>query len=233
MGYDIYATSHSGLTVKGGAAKVMAFMDSASEKLLESERDRGRLSSSEFQSLESLGKELLAEKDDWKKYQKFCFLMEKLDVPFEFRYGGYRTALQFWYDAANYDTWRREDQVKAILEAYAPYAKKGEYLGFVGEDIACWSYVFDGNGSFEEVACSIDWTGRAGSDPLACRDVIVPDVYYEVTVETWGGGEQTWKESRIFRSFEKAEEFLKANTGTLTKTGMEARSIQTKRFEDA
>jgi hypothetical protein len=227
MGYTLDCCSSSVFTIKGGLSKTMLFMDSAAEDLLELEKRRGRLSAATIQSLESLERELLMEKDDWKKYQKFCDLMEKLDVPFEFRYGGYRTSLQFWYNIADYDTWNREDQVKALLKAYAPFAQKGEYLGFVGEDLDIWSYAFDGEGSFSEREGCIEWTDWE-EEPQ--ND---PDVYYEVIVETWGGGEQTWKESRIFRSREKAEEFFKANTGTLTKTGMEARSIQAKRFEDA
>ena len=61
-------------------------------------------------------------------------------------------------DIANDGRWYSDD-VLLFVNAYAPYASENEFLGFVGEDMYMWSYVFDGRGHVNVTKPKIDWLG--------------------------------------------------------------------------
>ena len=74
----------------------------------------------------------------------------KLDLGFT-GYVGFE--FNFDYDGI----WHADDEI-VFIEAFAPFAEEGAFIGFEGEDNDLWSYVYDGKGGYQRCDPKIDWT---------------------------------------------------------------------------
>lgn len=83
--------------------------------------------------------------------------LEKVGYPFVLRPQPDGSVLLEYDDAYLGEIWHPEP-VAVTVRALAPYVARGSYLGFVGEDLELWSYVFDGRGGYRILYPEIDWT---------------------------------------------------------------------------
>lgn len=143
MGYRIYMADWGGLTVP--ADKVPGFADAFAKNLMAKDADS-----------------VLKAPGVSAKVVSLHALLDKERYPFDVSLRG-DGSLEVSYYMEEGEYWW-ENAVKAFLNAFAPHAPRNAYLGFVGEDMRMWSYVFDGTGSYHEVSPEIDWTGTRIKD---------------------------------------------------------------------
>ena len=104
---------------------------------------------------------VLSAKEFEGKKEALLLLLKGTDCPFNIDIDYGEVGIE--YDLRGHDYWR-EDDTEEVLRAIAPYLKKGSWIGFVGEDLSIWTYIFNGEGSFDTVWGSINWTGRPYAD---------------------------------------------------------------------
>jgi hypothetical protein len=157
MGYNIYLSEQGGLVVP--ADRVPEFADSLAKAVVK--EMRGRLPSGDFQVAEAKKAcdEILAAGGTSRKVVLLHgFLEDKAKYPFSVSGLG-DGSLEVSYDPACWGERWDESRVEAVLGTLARYVRRNAYLGFIGEDMNIWSYVFDGMGGYREVYPRIDWTG--------------------------------------------------------------------------
>ena len=169
MGYYINGYSSKGLYLIG-EKDVSAFISQA-VPIIKEEALKGYYPSAEI--IEDAAASVLSETDLPKRVEAFRHFTESvLSYPFDI--GFEKETLDPEHPGPimtiDYDPVEKGDKwhdapVLAMVRALAPFMKAGSYLGFIGESECMWSYVFDGNGSFEEANPTIDWT--AGLYPAA------------------------------------------------------------------
>lgn len=159
MGYNLLQVRQDKISVSGDD-NVRDFIDRATRMLaVEYIRYSYDVPETREKRIRDAEAAIISEQNLEMKAQLFRrFLQLDVDSPFEasFLYG----TLYLDYDIVNYDKWSHEDGVKEMLYAFAPFAKRNAFIGFIGEDCSCWSYVFDGQGSFEEQPVTINWLGE-------------------------------------------------------------------------
>ena len=87
------------------------------------------------------------------------FLTNTWDCPFRLETFKGGDSIWFEFDFDSGSNWYGDDEL-VFIKAFAPFAKEGAFIGFEGEDNCLWSYVYDGQGDFQECEPSVDW--RAG-----------------------------------------------------------------------
>ena len=153
MSYYIINCDNSGLRLDD-LAKASAFVDLAAKNI-------ANLLLNQDDSAENLNKireeyaKIALSNDIADKVNLLNRFANHANIPFEFELDG--KSLLFNYTGVTCN-WR-EDKTETVIYAFAPYAHKGSYIGFVGEDMQIWSYVFDGEGSFAMHEPKIDWIG--------------------------------------------------------------------------
>lgn len=170
MGYYIHNTDSSGFGFRHKSDKeTMGFMDHMANELSEYRIGRCRRSktllppaSTEYVAeMERLRDAVLSAKEFEDKKEALYSLLKKADFPFDISIDHGEVGIE--YDLELHGYWR-EDDAEEFLYVIAPYLKKGSWIGFVGEDLSIWTYIFDGEGSFDVVHGSINWTGRPYAD---------------------------------------------------------------------
>lgn len=162
MGYRIYLSEQEGLDVP--ADKVPEFADSLAKAIVEEIRNRLPSGDFEVAEAEKARDEILAARGTSRKVVLlYGFLEDKAKYPFSV--SGYGDgSLKVSYDSDFWGERWDESRVKAVLGTLAGYVRRNAYLGFIGEDMNIWSYVFDGMGGYREVYPRIDWTGTGIPD---------------------------------------------------------------------
>lgn len=170
MSYYIHNTDSYELGFnKKSERETMRFMDHMANKLSkyridECLRDKTSLppASTEYVTeMKRLRNAVVSAREFEEKREALHSLLEKVDCPFDFSIDYGEVGIE--YDLGGHDCWH-EDDAEEVLRAIAPYLKKGSWIGFVGEDLSIWTYIFDGEGSFDVVCGSINWTGRPYAD---------------------------------------------------------------------
>ena len=84
------------------------------------------------------------------------FLDEIWDCPFKMETIGECEEVCFEFDFDSGGKWFYDDEL-VFIEAFAPFAEEGAFIGFEGEDNSLWSYVYDGSGGYQTCYPEIDW----------------------------------------------------------------------------
>ena len=84
------------------------------------------------------------------------FLTDTWDCPFKLDVIGEGDYVWFEFDFDSGAKWHGDDEM-VFIKAFAPFAEEGAFIGFEGEDSALWSYVYDGQGGYQECFPEIDW----------------------------------------------------------------------------
>lgn len=105
--------------------------------------------------------------------------------PFEIRIENGMVDIEYNY--AYFGEYWREDRVFLMLDAFAPYAEKGAYIGFIGEDCEMFSYVFDGKGAYTLERPTINWLGeKAKEKELSLYDKLFSHAGHRVQIACYG-----------------------------------------------
>ena len=185
MSYTIYGTDQSPLVICGNDA-IAAFLDRMVTILsdecvarygINSLNATGEVAKKQAESI--IGSKKLKDKL-W--YAKF-FMYNGVNSPFDFEYDESGGMLSFFYSVDGNGRRWDEGKTHAFLEAFAPHARKGDYVGLVGEDHEMWSYVFDGEGSFHEHQPTVDWNG---SNDGELADRLLAHVGHAVEIAYYG-----------------------------------------------
>lgn len=156
MSYRIQLTSQRGLIIPKD--KVAEFIDAYADAIA-SKLGKQRQKPSDYEAIRKKADEILGMKSVSKKTVLMReFLADDAKYPFAVSTLG-DGSLEVVYEAGGWGEWWDNGPVDVTLRAVAPHVKRNAYLGFVGEDMAIWSYVFDGHGSFRTVKPQIDWRG--------------------------------------------------------------------------
>lgn len=170
MGYYIHNTDSYELGFnKKTERETMRFMDHMANKLskyrigkcLRDKASPSPTSTSYTAEMKRLRDAVLSAKEFEGKKEALLLLLKGTDCPFDIDIDYGEVGIE--YDLRGHDYWR-EDDTEEVLRAIAPYLKKGSWIGFVGEDLSIWTYIFDGEGSFDVVYGSINWMGRPYAD---------------------------------------------------------------------
>ena len=183
MGYRIYKTDCDGMCLMGSEEEIMAFLDNAAKKMAEHRVSAARPGGSYAELMSEDLKEVLSAAGFAEKKEAMGNLLRDAGCPFAFTIG--ENGVWLDYDLEENDVWAKED-VMEVLRIFAPYAKKDAFVGFIGEDLVIWSYVFDGKGDFRSSICDVNWTGARtrGDDELSKR--LLEHLGHKVEIAVYG-----------------------------------------------
>lgn len=166
MGYNLNAWNSKGLCLRGEAA-IREFVDRAAPMFAEEDISHHFVTDETAKIVRQRAAAVVAEKDFRKKVEAFKDFSElTVAYPFDINFSlkgveGLEEGpiLAIEYDIVDKGERWHEGPVEEMVRALAPQMKRGSFLGFIGEDMAIWSYVFDGEGSHALHEPTIDWTG--------------------------------------------------------------------------
>lgn len=162
MGYNIYMAAQEGLIIP--SAKVPEFADDLAKAAVEELKRHSFDDDNDFVEAKKARDAILAASSLTRKVVLLHdFLENKVFYPFVVSsYGD--GSLEVTYDSTRWGERWKEGPVEEMVNVLSKYVRRNAYLGFVGEDMAIWSYVFDGMGSSHMVYPQIDWTGTQIKD---------------------------------------------------------------------